>query len=260
MDFIRSVSAELIAGLIGTLLGFLAKNGLDAIIKLRRDRVVLRFLGLSNGETVIVHSAIFDKDRDGYNYPSCDQVAARYIANLLESIGMKEGSDFSIEPEPSFLTPEGSVDTAVLSRNLILLGGPKRNRLADDILGASAKLRYDMRLHTSGENELYDRRTRHFLQASRDAREYQPADDKPTTAVAHDYGLIVSMPNPLHLDRGVVIIAGLHGPGTVGAAQFVSHQDHLKELNRRRKGGVIQEVVYVEHKTGSDEILQVSLI
>lgn len=258
MDFLRSLSEEILAGLIGTLLGFLGKTGLDFFTKRRKDKAFQTFLGFPPGEILIIHSALFDPSRGSYNYPSCDMISSRRIANLLEMIGKRENRDFRIAPESSYLTPEGAVDPEVLNYNLVLLGGPKRNKVTREVLKMAAKLRYDMQLDAKGENRLYDRRAKHEFRSSRDLAPSpaQPADEDLEGTNGYDYGLIMSMPNPLHLDRGVLLLAGLHGIGTVGAASYISERRRLQELARKRQGGVIQEVVYVKYITGSERITE----
>jgi hypothetical protein len=188
-------------------------------------------------------------------------LSKRRVANMLEMVGMKEGHDFRITPESDCLTPKGVVDPEVLKYNLVLLGGPKRNKVTHEILKRSAKLRYDMQLDSTGENRFYDRVAKHEFRASRDDPVHSGIDDNSYDgSVGCDYGLIMSMPNPLHLDRGVLLLAGIHGPGTAGAALYISDRSHLAELCRRRKGGIIQEAVCVKHSAGADRIIEVSLI
>lgn len=259
MEFLQSLSEEILAGLVGTLLGFLGKTGLDFITKRRKDKAFQTFLGFPPGEILIIHSALFDPSRSSYNYPSCDMISGRRIANLLEMIGKKENRDFRIAPESSYLTAEGAVDPAVLNYNLVLLGGPKRNKVTHEVLKMSAKLRYDMQLDLKGENRLYDRMAKHEFKSSRDlsTSAAAPIDEDLEGPNGYDYGLIMSMPNPLHLDRGVLLLAGLHGIGTVGAATYISDRRRLQELSRKRQGGMIQEVVYVKYIAASERITEV---
>ena len=264
MGFFRDVSKEVVTGLVGTFLGFLGKIGFDFILKNQRDRLILRLLGFPKGKVLIIHSALFDETRDSYNYPSCDMISARRIANLLESVSKKEGIDFTIIPEANYLTPQGFVNPEVLKYNLILLGGPKRNKVTGEVLENSAKMRYEMSQDATGQNHIYDSITKHSLISSRDkletvdnSIEIKRFDDE---GAGYDYGLIMSMPNPLHRDRGVLLVAGIHGPGTVGAATYLSSKKNLSELARTRKGGVIQEVIYVKYDLETENVIEVSMI
>src|SRR6202035_4294334 len=58
-----------------------------------------------------------------------------------------------------------------------------------------------------------------------------------------DYGLLASLPNPYNQSRRVVLLAGIHGTGTVGAAQFLSTDKGLQEAARRRQSHVVSELV-----------------
>lgn len=260
MQFFRSVSEELVAGLIGTALGFIGKFGLDWFVRRRKERITLNFFGFPKGKILIIHSALFDSSRDAYNYPSCDMISARRIANMLEEVGKKEGLDFSIAPESDFLTRQGTIDPEVLKFNLILLGGPKRNKATKIVLEKAAKLRYMMSQDETGENRIYDSVTQYALIPSRDRRDHLPdaVEGDESDLFAFDYGLIMSTPNPLHMDRGVLLVAGIHGPGTVGAATFLADKGHLAEMAKRRVGGVMQQVVCAKYAVGADRVVDVT--
>lgn len=58
-----------------------------------------------------------------------------------------------------------------------------------------------------------------------------------------DYGLLASLPSPNNYTRRLVILAGIHGTGTVGAAQFLAMDGELLKLATRRKDQVVSEVV-----------------
>jgi hypothetical protein len=262
MEFLESISIEILVGFIGTLLGYLGKVGLDFVVKLRRNRAFLRFLNFPKGEIIIVHSALFDPSRASYNYPSCDMISARRIANLLESAGMKEGLDFKVTPEANCLESDGSVNPGMLNHNLILLGGPKRNKVTLDVLQRAAKLRFQMGLDNSGENQLYDDATKNYLISSRDDPDhYHQANASSTDqSIEYDYGLIWSMNNPHHLYQRILLLAGIHGPGTIGTVTYISSSDNLATLSLKREGGVIQAVIQTKYIANTDDIKEISLI
>jgi hypothetical protein len=261
MQFLRSIFEDTFTGLIGAAVGFVAKVGWDFIVRRRREQIILDFFGFSKGEILIIHSALFDRSREAYNYPSCDMISARRLANLLEEVGKKEGLDFTIAPEADYLTVQGTVNPEVWRSNLILLGGPKRNKVAQTILDKAARLRYTMSLAEDGENRLYDNLTRQPLVSSRDRT---PSTDKESdmsdgeAVYGYDYGLIMSMPNLLHLERGVLLVAGIHGPGTVGAAAYLADKRHLTEMARKRKGGMAQQVICAKYEIGIDRVVDVT--
>jgi hypothetical protein len=67
--------------------------------------------------------------------------------------------------------------------------------------------------------------------------------------IGHDFAVIASLPNPRNPARRIVILAGIHGVGTVGATEFVEDLKRLRSLERLRRNGSISAVGKVEYRT-----------
>ena len=241
-----SVVQDVLIGLASSLLTFLCTvAGVWARRKIREKathRAVREFFGLP-GAILVVHSAIFDADEQAFNYPATDTRAARALAQLFESVGLREGVDFTVHPDRRV-----PLDDSTWSCNLVLLCGPARNAVLAEI-GPALSMRYTMTAETVGgrcRNVLTDHRRNERLRSSREGR----TDIPPS---GYDWGLVASLPNPRNPARRVVILAGIHGTGTVGAAEFVTDRSNLKLLNGRRRLATVSEVLRVDYGNGDIE-------
>ncbi len=231
------VSLNLLAAVIGSLASF-------SFIKLRRQwrrrqrgRAFRDFFGTSE-HLLVVHSAVLDKPSiesaekfPVYNYPGTDIQAARFLVQLFESVGLKEGVNFKILPDIRV-----KADHTLWDKDLVLLCGPARNRIFRDLCPA-LRMRYAMEVDQDGSNVLRDtHRGNQPMLASRELP--QPTDDG-----NFDYGLVASLPNPNNHSKQLVILAGIHGTGTVGAAQFLTEDGGLRNLAKRREDQIVSEVV-----------------
>lgn len=259
MDIINGVIENLIAGIVGAILGFLAKTGWDNFKKRQRSKSIIDFFHIAHEHTLIVHSAIFDESRHAYAFPYCDTKVARIIASLLESVGQREGIDFAIVPDVDLLLTDGTVDPAIMNKNLVLICSPKRNSIAKLIVSKSPKLRYSMEVdEITGEIVLFDEIRKTFLTSSQDIQILDKIPQRQTSD-GFDYGLIISMPNPINITKNVVMLAGIHGSGTLGAGMFIKDEDSRSELCRRRKNGIIQELIVARYKGKLERVFETSL-
>ena len=259
MEIINGVIGNLIAALIGALFGYLAKTGWDKYKKVRRSKTIIDFFKVTQSHTLIIHSAIFDETRQAYSYAYCDSKVARIITSLFESVGQKEGEEFTIVPDVDLLLADGTIDPTIMNKNLVLICSPKRNRIAKHILSKSPKLRYQMEVdETKGEIVLFDELRQTLLISSQDLQISDKQLHKPILD-GYDYGLIASMPNPFNLSRNIVLLAGIHGSGTLGAGMFVGDENSLSELCHRRKNGVIQELIIAKYKGGAEKVYDTNL-
>lgn len=250
----KLTGAHLLAGALGAASGYCLRLVQDLRRARRVNTSIKQFFGLQGDQLLVVHTAVLDVSRHAYNLPSCDTRAARAIARLMEGAGRLEGHEFMILPEGDFATHFGELEAAA-EHDLVLLCGPKRNRLVSELLRMAPYLRYQLsRSPETGENVLLDRERNSQLISSRDTTAASAAE------TAYDFGLILSMPSPLNMDRNLVVLAGIHGTGTLGAAQYVSDPGRLRALCRRRQHGVIQEVVRAEYKTDPEVISKLVLV
>ena len=237
---VYSVSLNLLSAVIG----WLAAVGFAALRRQRRRtrrvRAFRDFFGTS-GHLLVIHSAVLDElstDNDAsavghsvYNYPATDIRATRFLARLFESVGLKEGVDFSILPDIKVKNYQD-----LWGKDLVLLCGPARNGVMRD-LSSAIRMRYMMEVGENGSNVLRDmHRGGQQMLASRELT-------RPTNDGNFDYGLLASLPNPNNHSRRLVILAGVHGTGTVGAAQFLAIEEELLKLATRRTDQVVSEVV-----------------
>jgi len=171
MQFVDSLFTEVLAGLIGTILGFLAKTVLDRYQKSKRNKNVIDFFGLDGTKVAIIHSAIYDDIRKAYNFPASDTIAVRKIAYILESIGYREDEDYFIAPDVEFITSDGTLNPQIMDYNLVLTCAPKRNRITKEILERSPKLRYQLNYdEKDDDNLLLDTASQNLLHSSRDIK------------------------------------------------------------------------------------------
>lgn len=230
--------------LLAAVIGWLAATSFAALRRLwqrrRRARAFRDFFGTS-GHLLVIHSAVLDElstDNNAsvaghsvYNYPATDIRAARFLVRLFESVGLKEGANFNILPDIRVKS-----DHALWDKDIVLLCGPARNRVLGE-LSPAIRMRYTMEADQYGSNILRDMlRGGQQMLASRELA--QPTDDGD-----FDYGLVASLPNPNNHSRQLVILAGIHGTGTVGAAQFLATDGELRKIAMRRKDHVVSEVV-----------------
>jgi len=252
---LNGIFENLVAGIIGSLLGFLAKLGFDHFQKIRKSRSIIDFFNLKKGKVAIIHSAIFDSERGVYNYPASDTRATRMISKTLESVDLREGQDFIITPDMEFINHDGSLRPKLMDFNIVLTCAPKRNKVTEEILSAYPKVRYRLSFDPSThKNLLYDSYTNNYFVPSRDIP--NSIDNK----TGYDFGLIMAASSPLNPAKHIVILAGIHGSGTIGAAMAVSNSQKLQELCSKRVGGIIQAVVRAEYQDDYDNVVDISLV
>jgi hypothetical protein len=241
----NSALSSLSLNLLAAAIGWLAAIGFAALRRLwqrrRRVRAFGDFFGTS-GRLLVIHSAVLDElstDNDGsvagnsvYNYPATDIRAARCLVRLFESVGLEEGANFDVFPDIRVKS-----ERALWDKDIVLLCGPARNHVLRDL--GPIRMRYTMEVDQSGFNVLKDTlRGEQQMFASRELAQRTKDGD-------FDYGLVASLPNPNNQTRKLVILAGIHGTGTVGAAQFVTSDGELRKMGMRRQDGVVSEVVKV---------------
>ncbi|HTG35113.1 MAG TPA: hypothetical protein VLB76_19525 [Thermoanaerobaculia bacterium] len=255
-DIGKLIGAHVLAGTLGAGGGYCLRLLQDSRKARRVNASIKDFFGLKSAQVLIVHSAVLDASRQAYNLPSCDTRAARVIAHLLETAGRIEGKSFLILPEGDFTSRFGQLVDAA-DYDLVFLCGPKRNHLVSEVLLMAPHLRYQLSCSPeTGDNVLFDRERNSQLVSSRDL-----SSEAATTAhVAYDFGLLLSMPSPLNMDRQLVILAGIHGTGTLGAAEYLSDPDNVRSLCRRRQHGIVQEVVRAEYKADPELIAKLVIV
>jgi hypothetical protein len=233
------LSINLLAAGIGAAVTYTAQRARKGIRQRALNRSIGEFFGPPGGKIVIVHSAIFDEAEQAYNYPATDTRAARILAGLFEDVKLQEGVDFIILPDRQV----GSEDLLWVN-NIVLLCGPARNSCFRVVAPTVDDMRYKMEVTPDGRgNLLMDSLRGTRILSSRQQELESIANNASNTNF--DYGLIASIPNFRNIEKRVVILAGIHGTGTVGAAQFVASLENLKTLNGRRDRELVCEIVRV---------------
>jgi hypothetical protein len=190
----------------------------------------------------IIHSSVFDDDENAYNYPATDTRAARHLAQFFESMRLREGADFVIEPDRRV-----HVGETLWNDNIVLLCGPARNELCLDLITRST-VRHKLLLSDAKKmNVLIDEKIPDAQYLA--SRELPPE----MNSESFDYGLIASFPNPYNSLRRIVVLAGIHGTGTVGAVEFICHPENLEYINQRLTNGQVSKVVKVHYENGDVE-------
>jgi hypothetical protein len=232
----------------------------DNVSVYRRIRLILDFFGFQEGGIAIVQSCILDANSNAY-IPSCDIRTARVVATLFRSIGLEEATDYVTVPDREIVLPDSSLRPEFVDLNMVLLCGPKRNYLTGQVLQNSPILRYSMYVdQETGNNVLYDRATNTPLLPTRDLPANQQLPGVDLMKEGHDFGLIMSVPLTSSPSHTAVVLAGVHGAGTLGAAMVLSDVEQLGELCRRRRNGVIQEVVIAHYRGHIENVVDVRLL
>lgn len=109
----------------------------------------------------------------------------------------------------------------VADKNIVILGGPSANRLAAEVLRATAK-------------------TPFAFDAERQAisvsdRTYTPVENE-AGALQRDYALLLRLRSPFRSDRLMLMCLGCHGFGTLGAARVLTDSGLAKQLLGATKG------------------------
>ncbi len=256
---LTNIAYNLVAALLGAVATYLVVRMKQKIRQHAMGREVRLFFGFS-GPVVVIHSAIPDaSDNDisatkvvTYSYPATDTRAARVLTTLFESVGLREGTDFTIHPDrPDRVLPKKD---KLSDLNIVLLCGPARNSVFEKV-ATTLPMRYSMTTvideNNVRKNKLTDQLREENMTSSR---------ERPNGTV-YDYALVASIPNPDNHSKRIVILAGIHGTGTVGAAEFVADLRNLQLLGSRRKSDVISEVLRVDYdKTDIETPTRIRLV
>lgn len=156
---------------------------------------------------------------------------------LFESAGLREGQDLTVYP---YRPDRGLLPVNLSETNIVLLCGPARNNAYEKITAGAQPMRYSRTVGSDEKNVLKDGHRNQQLLASRESLDA-------SSGSAYDYGLVASLPSPYNSSKRLVILAGIHGTGTVGAAEFVADPANVRILNGRWDGGTISEIIRVDY-------------
>lgn len=256
---------SILYGLVAIFLGYCGRLAQEWLRASWQRRRLGQFFGIPDARVTIVHGAIYDPERQAFNFAAADQQAARSIAELFNQFHLREGKDFDITFEPDPRSDTGvavaelsEVETAryqrLWSRNVVLIGGPRRNAVLDSLAPHLKSLALQITLERSSRKTLlYHTKLHQQLVPPRD-------DPSKGNGESYDYALVASLPNPHNLNRRLVILAGIHGTGTLAAGGYVSNLENLTMLNKRARNRIIAEGLVAKYEPGDERPTSVELI
>ncbi|MFH9554165.1 hypothetical protein ACIBAH_30880 [Streptomyces sp. NPDC051445] len=238
---VTDLSINLLATGLGAAMAHSAQRARAKIRKQATRKRIGEFFGRAGEKILVVHSSIYDEPERAYNYPATDTRSARILAQFFEESNLREGVDFTIVPD------RGVVSESLLrENNVVALCGPARNSCYRRLVSTPSSMRYDM-----AENPNPGGRGNLLRDNLRNTRIYSSRQEAAERGVAEDshfdYGLVASLPNLRNPSKRLVLLAGIHGSGTVAAAQFVANSENLGLLSHRQQAGVICEVLHVKY-------------
>jgi hypothetical protein len=154
---------------------------------------------------------------DGFREPTGlvgggDAIANRLLGDLFQDIGLER-------PKTVY------VDEVELDRdkNLIVLGGPNANRVADEAL---TRVVPGFRVVDPGPGLPMQ------VEDLTSSGQQGPFVAEPTPDHMTDYGVIVRARSPFHADRAVVVISGAYGYGTWAGVQLSQKAEFLRRCEQ----------------------------
>jgi hypothetical protein len=247
---LRDISINLLAGLIGVWVGLLFGYAKRKYREKSLNKAFCAFFG-EGRRFLIIHSAIFDKDESAWNYPATDTKASRRLARMFESVGLREGKDFDIAPA-RWVKDNDNDKYSLAGKNLVLLCGPVRNEIFRRFMPNERTLAYSMVVGRDDEGKEINVLKDQFGNQFRSSRQAGPGEN----GEEFDWAIVSSFPSPRDSSLRIVLLAGIHGTGTVGAAEQVSELTRLKEIIGKPKavrGKAISRKLRVEYTKGDIE-------
>ncbi|WOX12156.1 hypothetical protein [Streptomyces sp. N50] len=237
--------ADLSINLLATGLGAVAAHSTQHVRANMRKQATRKrigdFFGRAGEKILVVHSSIYDEPERAYNYPATDTRSARILAQFFEESNLREGLDFTIIPDRRVVS-----ESMLRDNNVVALCGPARNSCYRRLASAPSSMRYELteNPNPNGRGNLL----RDNLRNTRIYSSRQDVSERGVTEDSHfDYGLVASLPNLRNPSKRLVLLAGIHGSGTVAATQFVANSENLRLLQHRQQAGVICEVLHVKY-------------
>ena len=132
-----------------------------------------------------------------------------------------------------------------ISKNLIILGGKKANRIAKEFQSSKKNLTFDLE-----DGVIYDKETSVAV-----TTRYLQGEKRTIDNVATDYGLIVYTNNPFGQSTKVLHVAGIRGCGTLAAAIAVSDGTYIHKIEKLIKRHLINRGLRSQLENTTIEIL-----
>ena len=211
---------ELINVLIGlgtALVGYLVGRLWQTLTVRRRNRKARQFWQPVVDEQfqIVISRFRVDSFRDPAGLVGGgDAIANRLLGELFDDIGLSRPQTVYVD--------ENELDR---NKNLIILGGPLENRVADEAL---RRIKPHLRVTDPGPGKAMqvDDLGASAPGASGTGITTYVADPG-TPKEMTDYGVIIRARSPFHYDRALVVISGAYGYGTWAGVQLSQTEDFL---------------------------------
>ncbi len=166
-----------------------------------------------------------------------------YAASAGETYALLDLNDFfcSMEspPEISFhLSVESQITESLEQSNLILVGGPERNKITREVLGEFRKQKISLIWDINEQSEVFN------IENPEKIYQYQKYDD-----YSIDYALITKHRNPFDHDKKVVILAGCRAIGTAAAARFLVNNRIMKAIEQQYGSESFSIVIKIDSRS-----------
>jgi hypothetical protein len=175
-----------------------------------------------------------------------DMLAANYVERSLTLAGVSD-QNIEIHSVHQFLRDRAQED----DQNLVLICSPKANpvtTMALDILNANVP-GFSIKFCKLDDKD--EKWCINFEGALLKSPSYDQVDQlvkinmRPEEGMQSDYGVLARVPNPWNINRKMLIVAGIRGIGTWGAARYL--REHPDEILKRSNGGDFVCIVNVKY-------------
>lgn len=231
-------------------LGYLIRWLQDWLGPKIKNRYTEEFFGKNKLKTYIIHSVTDDQDRRARSYPAVDMQVVRIVSRILKSLGKVEDKNYFVMDSKEFLASHSGSENP-WECNLICICGPILNRVTRMIYEEKKPkgLRYTM-----GITETVDKRLVNIIRDEAMKTALQSSWETPESISnkligkydndGYDMGVVQSFINPLNDRSRVVMIAGIHGAGTLGASLALRDRRVFKRLAGKKDQARNMEQAY----------------
>lgn len=190
--------------------------------------------------------------------PACDSIVTCHVSELLERLGLREGTDFSICSANQLLTDAGELNESLLQDcNLIVVGGPKGNPVTAELVSRMEKdksrYRYVFRSDGNGGYHIEDQWNGAPFTAM------SPCNGQSTSKIGRDFGLITLTRSPFSgaQEHYVTVLAGVHGTGTLALGRVLYHYI-ARVMRTDGRADPFQAVIKAEYESDWENLIRVS--
>ncbi|TXI27590.1 MAG: hypothetical protein E6Q60_09295 [Nitrosomonas oligotropha] len=245
-----TIAISLITGVIGT---FIAIAIQKAYKRYQERNPFLTSMGIKHSSPtyiVIPKRALLDNNetnqavRDHVTFE--DMLAANYVERALTLAGLEQ-KNIIVSSSRDFLDDAGAT-----KQNIVVICSPKENEVAEKVFSKIEEkylIQLSFEKHPANPKEwviIFDGATYESPSYKQDA---EMKEEK------SDYAVIARIRNPWNAEKSVILLCGIRGIGTWGAARYL--RDKASELcNRSKRGDFIGivKVTYENYKMKNFEL------